>query len=374
MKQFQIKPVVQCFDSHAEFAGQIGYAATDCIFTVRHVQEKWLKPLKPTSTVLVYEDYGAGEPSDEMIDRILADFSQLDCKRVIALGGGSVLDVAKLLALKPTAASSRQWFEGEAALVKEKELILVPTTCGTGSEMTCIAIADIPSKNTKKGLAANALFADRAVLIPELLHSLPRQALVTSSLDALTHAMESFVAPKAHAYSEMFSLAAIRLLLQSYKKLLSTGGGGAIEDIAADLLRASNYAGIAFGNVGVGAAHALAYPLGQQCHVFHGEACARFLGAVFQVYRDKNPGGKIGQLTPVLAQALDCPGRQCPWETLDALINQLLPAQPLRDYGMQESDIESFADSVIAEQQRLLVNDYVELSRDDIRDIFQRLW
>lgn len=374
MKQFQIKPVVQCFDSHAEFAGQMDYAATDCIFTVRHLYETWLKPLNLTSTVLVYEDYGAGEPSDEMIDRILVDFNRLDCKRVIALGGGSVLDIAKLLALKPTTASSLQWFEGKAAQVKDKELILVPTTCGTGSEMTCIAIAGIPSKNTKKGLAASALFADKAVLIPELLHSLPRQVLLTSSLDALAHAMESFVAPKAHAYSEMFSIAAIRLLLQSYTKLLSTDGDGVIDEIAADLLRASNYAGIAFGNVGVGAVHALAYPLGQNCHVFHGEACARFLGAVFQVYRSKNPEGKIGQLTPVLAQALDCSGRQCPWEALDALLNRLLPGKPLRDYGMQESDIESFADSVIAEQQRLLVNDYVELSRDEIRDIFQRLW
>jgi 4-hydroxybutyrate dehydrogenase len=374
MKQFQIKPVVQCFDSHAEFAKLVDYAATDCIFTVRCLCEKWLKPLNLPSAVLLYEDYGDGEPTDEMIDRVLADFGKLDCDRVIAIGGGSVLDIAKLLAIKPTPGSAVDLFEGKAQPVKDKELILMPTTCGTGSEMTCISIAGIPSKNTKKGLAAAALFADKAVLIPELLYGLPRQVLITSSLDAMTHAMESFVAPKAHAYSEMFSVEAIRLLLKSYNTLLSRDDGSVVQEIADDLLKASNYAGIAFGNVGVGAVHALAYPLGQKCHVFHGEACARFLGAVFHVYRAKNPGGRIHRLTLVLAQALGSSDGQCPWEMMDALLNRLLPEKPLRDYGMVEADVELFADSVFHEQQRLLVNDYVELSRDEIRNIFRRLW
>lgn len=374
MKQFQIRPVVQCFDSYAEFVEQANYAATDCIFTVRHIYEQWLRPLDVASAVLLYEDYGEGEPSDEMIDRILADFNQRDCQRVIAIGGGSVLDIAKLLALKPMPGSSLQLFEGKIQPVKEKELILVPTTCGTGSEMTCISIAGIPSKNTKKGLAVSSLFADKAALIPELLHSLPRPVLITSSLDALAHALESFVAPRANAYSELFSLEAVRLLLKSYKTLLSSDGNSAVQAIAADLLTASNYAGIAFGNVGVGAVHALAYPLGQKCHVFHGEACSRFLSAVFRLYRNKNPEGKIKRLTLALQESLDCAEQQNPWDSLDSLLNQLLPTRPLRGYGMAEADIERFADSVMLEQQRLLVNDYVELSRDEIRDTYKALW
>jgi 4-hydroxybutyrate dehydrogenase len=137
---------------------------------------------------------------------------------------------------------------------------------------------------------------------------------------------------------------------------------------------ASNYAGIAFGNVGVGAVHALAYPLGEKYHVFHGEACARFFGAVFQVYCSKKPAGKMQVLTRQLMQVLDCSEDQDPWVSMADLLNQLLPAKPLREYGMTETDIESFADSVILEQQRLLVNNYVELSRDEIRDIFKTLW
>ena len=374
MKQFQIKPVIQCFASFAEFTGQMNFVDEDCIFTVRHLHEKWIKPLDVASSILLFEDYGTGEPTDEMIDRILADFRKLNCKRVIAVGGGSVLDIAKFLALKPTTGAAIDWFEGKAQLIKEKELILVPTTCGTGSEMTCISIAGIPSKGTKKGLAAEPLFADKAALIPELLYGLPKPVMITSSLDAMAHAMESFVAPRAHAYSELFSMESIRLLLKSYKTLLSIDNKNVVEDVAEDLMKASNYAGIAFGNVGVGAVHALAYPLGQKYHVFHGEACARFFSAVFQVYRSKKPEGKTQLLALLLAQELGCSEGQDPWDAMDQLLNRLLPAKPLREYGMAEADIEAFADSVVREQQRLLVNNYVELSRDEIRDIFKRLW
>ena len=374
MKQFQIRPVIQCFSSFSEFTELMSFAPEDCIFTVRHLHEKWFKPIKVQSSILLFEDYGTGEPTDEMIDRILVDFGKLNCKRVIAVGGGSVLDIAKLLALKTTTGNALDLFEGKVQLIKEKELILVPTTCGTGSEVTCISIAGIPSKGTKKGLAAESLFADKAALIPELLYGLPRQVMVTSSLDAMAHAMESFVAPRAHAYSEMFSMESIRLLLKSYKTLLANDNDSVVQDIAEDLMKASNYAGIAFGNVGVGAVHALAYPLGEKYHVFHGEACARFLSTVFHVYRSKKPDGKTQSLTHLLAQVLDCSDGQDPWEAMDGLLNQLLPTKPLREYGMTETDIDSFADSVVREQQRLLVNNYVELSRDEIRDIFKRLW
>ena len=352
----------------------MSFAPEDCIFTVRHLHEKWIKPIKVQSSILLFEDYGTGEPTDEMIDRIFVDFGRLNCKRVIAVGGGSVLDIAKLLALKSTMSTALDLFEGKVPLIKDRELILVPTTCGTGSEVTCISIAGIPAKGTKKGLAADSLFADKAALIPELLYGLPRQVMVTSSLDAMAHAMESFVAPRAHAYSQMFSMESIRLLLKSYKTLLANDNDSVVQDIAGDLLKASNYAGIAFGNVGVGAVHALAYPLGEKYHVFHGEACARFLNPVFQVYRSKKSDEKIQSLTYLLVQVLDCSEDQDPWEAIDELLNQLLPSKPLREYGMTEADIESFADSVIREQQRLLVNNYVELSRDEIRDIFKRLW
>ena len=220
MNSFLIKPVIKNFDSYAEFALQVDFVATDCIFTVRYLYEKWIKPLNLASSVIIYEDYGAGEPTNEMVDRLLANFHQLDCHRIIAIGGGSVLDVAKLLALRPTMGSVLQLLEGKVQASKEKALILVPTTCGTGSEMSCISIVGIPSKNTKKGLAVPALFADTAVLIPELLFSLPKQVLITSSLDAMTHAMESFVSPKATVYSELFSIEAIHLLLRSYKNIV----------------------------------------------------------------------------------------------------------------------------------------------------------
>jgi len=137
-------------------------------------------------------------------------------------------------------------------------IILLPTTCGTDSEMKCISILGITSKSTKKGLVEPALFADTAALIPEFLYALPWHVLITSSLDTMAHAMVSFVSPKANTYSDIFSSKAIQLLLKSYKTLLSIDDGSVIKEIAGDLLSASNYVGIAFGNAGVRAVNALA--------------------------------------------------------------------------------------------------------------------
>lgn len=373
MEQFVLRPVVNYCDTFTEFVNSIGFRPNDCIFTVRFLRDKLLKPLNISSRVVCFEDYGSGEPTDVIIDRILADVATFTCSRIIAIGGGSVLDIAKIIALKQTG-SALNFFEKTVDIVKEKVLVLVPTTCGTGSEVTNIAISSILSKNTKMGLALEALYADRAVLIPELIYELPEFVLVSSSIDALVHALESYVSPKSGVYSEAFSVPAIRMLINAHKYFLANGRLACVRSIAKDLMIASNYAGIAFGNTGVGAVHALAYPLGGVHHVPHGEANARILNAVFDLYRAKNPDGKIENLGRILADAMQIANGSDPWRELQILVDSLLPKKSLRDYGMTEDEIENFADSVVEKQQRLLINNYVELSRNEIRDIFERLW
>jgi 4-hydroxybutyrate dehydrogenase len=298
---------------------------------------------------------------------------KLDCKRIIAIGGGSVIDIAKLLTLKPTG-NCVEFFEKTVELVKEKELLIVPTTCGTGSEVTNISIANLTTKNTKMGLAVEQLFADKAVLVAELINGLPEYVFVTSSIDALVHAMESYLSPKASAFSEIFSVAAIKQLLQNFNFFLANGRKVSIPTIASSTLLASTYGGIAFGNAGCGAVHAMAYPLGGVHHVPHGEANARFLTGVFLRYLSKQPVGKIEALSKIMAEAMELAAGQDPWKALQAMVDALLPKKALREYGMTEAEVEGFADSVIEKQQRLLANNYVPLSRDEIRDIFKNLW
>ncbi|MCB9495379.1 MAG: 4-hydroxybutyrate dehydrogenase [Fibrobacteria bacterium] len=373
MKQFALKPTVQLFDTFAKFIEAVQPGPKDCIFTVKFLADTRFRPLNLESAILQFEDYGAGEPTDEMVDAILADFRKLDCERVIAVGGGSVIDIGKLLTLKATG-KTLDFFQKTVEIAKDKELLLVPTTCGTGSEVTNIAIAGIPSKGTKMGLAVDALYADKAILVPELIHGLPEYVFVTSSLDALIHALESFVAPRSNLYAELFSMGAIRTILDGYKVFLREGRKATIPRLARSMMIASNYAGVAFGNTGVGAVHALSYPLGGVHHVPHGEANARLLSAVFGAYLAKDPTGRIRELSALISTTLEVPPWQDPWQALGQVIDLLLPAKPLREYGMLESEIESFADGVIENQQRLLVNNYVTLSRDEIRDIYRNLW
>ncbi len=317
------------------------------------------------------EKYGSGEPSDEMINKILYASKEIKFKRIIAVGGGTIIDISKLFALKGLT-NATEAFAGTLKLEKEKELIIIPTTCGTGSEVTNISIAEIKSKNTKMGIANDAILADHAVLIPELLASLPFPFFATSAIDALIHATESYVSPKSNPYTEHYSVKAIEIILDVFKGIAKNGADYRLTRLK-DMLMASNYAGIAFGNSGVGAVHALSYPLGGAYHVPHGEANFQFFTSVFKLYQQKNPKGKLSELNLLLAKALEVPVEDV-YESLDTLLNKLIRKKPLKEYGMKESEICSFSKSVIEGQQRLLANNYVEISQDEIELIYDNLY
>lgn len=144
-------------------------------------------------------------------------------------------------------------------------------------------------------------------------------------------------------------------------------------ELLGDFLLASNYAGIAFGNAGCAAVHALAYPLGAAYHVPHGESNYAVFTGVMNQYMTQRTDGAIEKLNRFMADILGCPVAQV-YTALEDLLNCLLPKKPLREYGMTEEEIETFADSVVENQQRLLANNFVPLSRDQIRDIYRAVF
>lgn len=371
MRQLIVKPQIYRFDTCAGFNEFFKLNDRDLILTNEFIYQPFLGPLKLSSKVFYQERYGTGEPSDEMIDKIFDAVKGTSFDRVIAIGGGSVIDIAKLFVIKD-AANTLDLFEKNIPLVKEKELIIVPTTCGTGSEATNISIAEIKAKETKMGLAVDELYADYAVIIPELLKTLPYKFFVTSSIDALIHAIESLVSPKSNCYTELFSIKAIEMILKGYMEILDKGQEYRNE-IIEEFLVASNYAGIAFANTGVGAVHALSYPLGGTYHVPHGEANYQFFVEVFKTYNRLNPDGKIVEVNNMLAAILKTTPDKV-YAALENVLGSLLAKKPLREYGMKPEEIEAFTESVITKQQRLLVNNYTELSREEIKGIFQRLY
>ncbi|MDO4719941.1 MAG: 4-hydroxybutyrate dehydrogenase [Peptostreptococcaceae bacterium] len=371
MQLFKLKTVLHKFNTFKEFAEEFKVNEKDLLITNEFIYDPFMKALDLKAHVIFQEKYGLGEPSDEMMNAILKDAKAVDFDRIIAVGGGTVVDISKLFVLKGVD-DVVDAFEKKIDLIKEKELIIIPTTCGTGSEVTNISIAEIKSKQTKMGLAVDEILADTAVLIPEMIGTLPYKFYVYSSIDALIHAVESYVSPKANPYTKLFAKDAMRLIIDIYKNIVEKGPEYRLERLD-DVLMASNYAGIAFGNAGVGAVHAMSYPLGGTYHVAHGEANYQFFTEVFKFYYKKDPNGGIEELNAYLAELLDCKNTEV-YEKLEELLDKLLSRNPLHTYGMKEEEIEGFADAVIKNQQRLLANNYVELTRDEIRDIYKKLF
>lgn len=371
MRLLKLNPEIHKFRSFKEFAEDFNLGKDDFILTHEVIFDSFIKELNLQADFIFQEKYGA-EPSDEMINQIISDQKNNKYKRIVAIGGGSVIDIAKILALKDVR-DSLEIFDKKAPIIKDKELIIVPTTCGTGSEVTNISIAEIKSRQTKMGLAVDELYAEHAVLIPELLYGLPYKFFLYSSIDALIHAVESYLSPKSNSYTEMYAAEAIRIIIEGYKQIIDKGQNHS-KSLIEDFLVASNYAGIAFGNAGVGAVHALSYPLGGVYHVAHGEANYQFFMEVFRVYNTKSPNGKIEKLKRLIAENLSITLDDNVFEELEKVLNKLIEKNKLSSYGMKIEEIELFTDGVIEKQQRLLVNNYVALTRDDILNIYKKLY
>ena len=222
MHQLYIKPQVYKYKGMKEFAEAFNVNENDLLFTERFLYDRFIKALGLKCKVLCRDPYGMGEPHDDMIDNINAEVRKLEFKRVISIGGGSVIDIAKIIALKDNMPSS-DLFKKLKPVVKEKQLVIVPTTCGTGSEMTNISIVHILEKDTKMGLADDEIYADQAVLMPELVKDLPYKFFVFSAIDALVHATESYVSPKANSFTRIFSIKACEMILDGFGRMIREG-------------------------------------------------------------------------------------------------------------------------------------------------------
>lgn len=371
MKLFQEKPEVLKYTDIKEFADYFNIGDRDFILASQTIYKTYFEGLSLKARVHFKSEYGRGEPTDSMIDALLSDFRTADCDRIIAIGGGAVIDMAKILVLDGDYKAS-EIYQKKVPLRKVRPLIAVPTTCGAGSEVSNISIAEIKELNTKFGLAADEIYADYAVLIPELLRELPFSFFATSAIDALIHAIESYVSPRASLYTQMFSKKAMEMILEGFAQIAEKGQEYRME-LLDEFLTASNLAGIAFGNAGTGAVHAMSYPLSGVYHVTHGEANYQFLTEVFKTYQSLNPQGPIQELNEFLSGVLGCQADEV-YEAIEQLLGRIIKRKKLKEYGMKEEEIKEFAASVEKTQQRLLNQSYVKLSKEQMEKIYQTLY
>ena len=209
-------------------------------------------------------------------------------------------------------------------------------------------------------------------LIPELLEKLPFGVFATSSIDALIHGIESSLSPKGNQVTRMFGYHAIEQILRGYMKIRDCGRGVCML-LTEDFLVASCCAGIAFGNAGCAAVHALSYPLGAKYHVPHGEANYAVFDGVMKQYMAIRQDGEMDRLNRFMAGILGC-GKEEVYRELRKLLDVILPRKPLREYGVTPEDLGEFTESVMTEQGRLMANNFTELSRDMVYDIYRKLY
>lgn len=371
MKLFQEKPQVQQYKTAREFVEAFSIGKGDFILASKSIYENYFAGLCEGAVVRFKTDYGKSEPTDIMLNALLADFRKSDCNRVIAIGGGAVIDMAKILVLD-TEAEAIDIYQRKTELIRKRELIAVPTTCGAGSEVSNVSIVELTELGTKLGLADDVIYADYAILIPELLEKLPYHFFATSAIDAFIHAIESYVSPRANGYTRLFSKEAMRMILSGFKKVIA-GGEEVRKSLLEEFLIASNMAGIAFANAGTGAVHAMSYPLSGTYHVAHGEANYQFLVAVFKKYETLNPNGDICELNAYLADVLGCDKAKI-YSELEEILGKIIEKKPLREYGMKEEEAKVFAESVIAGQQRLLNQSYVKFDAEIMEEIYRDLY
>lgn len=241
-----------------------------------------------------------GEASVDDVDAIARSARKAKADAILAIGGGSVMDASKAAAaIAPLNGPCVDWFYGRRALPgKGLFFAAVPTTAGTGAEMTNNAVLIDPETSVKQSLRSPDMTADLAVVDPELTLGCPAAVTASSGLDAFVQAVESYASPRATAFSQALSLTAAKkiagALFQAYRKP---------DDLASrtEAAEGSMLAGMAFAQAGLGAVHGIAHPIGALLHVPHGVACAILMTPVFRFNARTRPDAYAE-----LARALNC--------------------------------------------------------------------
>lgn len=295
---------------------------------------------------------------------------------VVGFGGGSSLDVAKLAALLIGSGEALDgaWGVGNAKGPR-LPLVLLPTTAGTGSEVTPVAIITV-GKDEKRGVSSAIILPDMAILDPALTLGLPPAITAATGIDAMVHAIEAYASENANnnPLSKMLARQALRLLGANIEKAVFDGGN--IEARGAMLL-GSMLAGQAFANSPVAAVHALAYPIGGGFHVPHGLSNALVLPHVlrFNAPQAANLYAEIAaDAFPHLAQEQSSQSRCAAFIEELAALSARVGLQPrLRDVGIPETALAGMAADAM-KQQRLLVNNPREVSEADALAIYRAAW
>lgn len=321
-------------------------------------------------------DQVQADPSEANVLDAVQAAREFNAELVLGFGGGSALDVAKLVALlaQPDCHQRLQDIYGiDQVQGNRLPLIQLPTTAGTGSEVTPIAIITT-GQHTKAGIISHKLLPDLALLDATLTLGLPPAITAATGIDAMVHAVEAYTsAHKKNPLSDLLAREALRLLAGN---LLTAVRNGQDLNARTAMLLGANLAGQAFANAPVAAVHALAYPLGGQFHIPHGLSNALVLTEVLR-FNASHAGPLYAELAPLIVTSplADGTDARCQQfiEALDALVQASGLPRRLRELDIPETALAALARDAMA-QTRLLVNNPRPVSEADALAIYQKVF
>lgn len=339
------------------------------------VTRELIKKVQENTTLVTLVDDIPPEPSHQDVTNLLNKMKVSNADLVIGVGGGSVLDVAKLisvLCVKDSNITLEQLLDGQKP-IKRCTSVLIPTTAGTGSEATPNAILAIPEKMTKQGIISPVMLPDYVCLEPELTTSMPKHIAASTGIDALCHLIECFTASISNSVGDNYALIGMEKLFNSLEKSVDDN-----TDIEAKLnmLWASYCGGAAIAHAGTHLVHAMSYPLGGKYHIPHGVANAILLVPCMEFIRDAVVD-KFAQTYDLLPDAVLTLTAE---EKSHALVNYFrelvkrlaLPSK-LQELNISPDHLPYLVDAAL-DVKRLINNVPKKVTKEDVLSIYKSLF
>ena len=323
-------------------------------------------------SVKIYSDVIADPPEAVVLDAVKTA-QEFGCDGVIGFGGGSSMDVAKLLAVLIKGEQSLADIYGVESITGSRlPLIQIPTTAGTGSEATMVSIITT-GETTKAGVVSRVLLADKIILDASLTTGLPAAATAATGIDAMVHAIEAFTSKRLkNPISDMLAREALRLMAGNIRVAVREGSNLAAREA---MLLGAMMAGQAFANAPVAAVHALAYPLGGNYHIPHGLSNALVLPHVLR-FNGPEAANLYAELTQIILPTRSLPAD--PLQVTAILADYFLELAAdlglptrLQQMNIDQKDLPMLAEQAML-QQRLLINNPRAMSLSDALSIYRQ--
>ena len=311
------------------------------------------------------------EPSYQRVQELIDAFRASGADVILAAGGGSVMDAAKLASVLATDEYTVKDLLDTPGLAKKRiPTVMIPTTAGTGAEVTYISIVAVPEKEVKIGIVSPEMIADYVILDVRMIRALPRPIAASTGIDALCHAVECYTGRKANPFSDLFALEAADLIFSHIER--ACDDPEALEDKRAMQLGAY-LAGEAIVCSGTTAVHGLSYPLGGKYHIAHGVSNAMLLVPVMRFNEPEIRPRLAGLFERCVHDGTVCRTEEEKSahmiERMSRLVRHLDIPTNLGAFGVPRSDLDALVASGL-EQQRLLTNNMREVTAEAAAEIY----